>query len=414
MADEIDHEEAPQAGQVRIGIELEGVGTISMKWDKPFPQLQQLDSRVAFQATFKRMKLLRSASFNNLNRGVYLSPEEVSVKPNQGLLGQSHPAELVSCPHLLDLQNLEHLRDSVTKALTDAKTPLVARANYKEQRTQTVDLPRGLHGNQSLMKLHGQQVESKWGRVKAQIGGNLQTTVGVCVEKLCSSTKATREAVVKYMAATSQKQNRLLAFIAASIRAQETLAADQITVGAGTDAPYRLRLAILMYLLQLFAPALKGTGYEKDAYGCNIKGYSSFVGCGLSVANDALRTAARLRAMNLAIENNEMNLTNRLNGITTRLGAAIEQALNDNGAAALIPQFRRDFNYEHIGSPGLSLQVKFELAPAIPCFLKNDKLYTVIEARQRDSMLNTNMAAFLNGTSQAAGFLGQVREALGN
>src|ERR1700744_966005 len=90
MANEIDHEEAPQARKVRIGVELEGVDTISMKWDQPFPQLQQLDSRVAFQATFKRMKLVRSTSFNNLNRGVYLSPEEVGIKQNQGMLGKSH------------------------------------------------------------------------------------------------------------------------------------------------------------------------------------------------------------------------------------------------------------------------------------------------------------------------------------
>ena len=117
--------------------------------------------------------------------------------------------------------------------------------------------------------------------------------------------------------------------------------------------------------------------------------------------------------MNLAVEHSEMTLTNRLNGITTRLGAAIEQALSDNGAGALIHQFHRDFNYEHIGSPGLSLQVKFERAPANPCFVKDDKLYVVIEARQRESMLNTNMAAFLNGTSQAAGFLSQVEVALG-
>lgn len=432
MPNAIDHEEAPRTGQVRIGIELEGVGSIAMSWSLPFPTIPTVADRQMFQATLKRSRLIRSGSFD-AGRGVYLTPEEVTVSPNQGVLGRSHPAELVSSPHRLDVQNLEFLRASVEKALRNRQSPMIARAHHAEQRTTTMQLPQGHGGGQAVSSLDGAQVTATWGRAAgARIGRSLQTTVGVRVENLCSDNAQTRQRAITFLAATPAKQGRMLRLLEAAVAGQQALAADQITIGAMADARHRLRLVLLMYLADVCAPFLKGLGYEKDAYGCNIKGYSSFVGCGLANANDALRTAVREKARMDAIEHAATHGPEAVpnaaplgqaaghfqagaNAIANRLRDAMVGVLRNAGGEMTRPAraLEQQFALEQIGQPGRSIQVVHERAPAIPCFVANNRLYTLIEARQAESSMNMNMGAFLRNEMTAQALLGRITAAIG-
>lgn len=413
VANAIDHEEAPRGGDRRIGVELEGVGNLTLKWAVEFPTIAKLVDRQMFQATLKRSRLIRSNSFSD-DRGVYLTPEEVSIGPNQGTLGKSHPAELVSSPHQLNTKGLEFLRDSMSKALTDSKSPMASHAHYTELRRANIHLPEGHGGGRAVSLLDGAEVQSAWGRARAKIGGNLQTTVGVCVERLCHDNEAIRRRVVELMAADPTKQKRLLGLLDAAKAGQEALAADQITLGASDDARHRLRLVLFMYLVGGLASQLKGSGYEKDVYGCNIKGYSSLVGCGLATANDALRTAIREKARNDAIDHGEMHFQPRADAIALRLlNAMVASVKKVAELKAHAGTLESAFVLEHIGQPGRSIQVVHERAPAIPCFVSNNKLYTLIEAREKASMMNLNMASFLNKERTAASLLGLIETALG-
>ena len=86
----ITAESAPKVEPIRVGIEIEGVGTIRTQWSRR--SVIQQDN---FHDVFKRMKLVRSNSFTESHgaRGVYVTPEDV-----EGTFGTQGPAELVSSP----------------------------------------------------------------------------------------------------------------------------------------------------------------------------------------------------------------------------------------------------------------------------------------------------------------------------
>ena len=277
-------ETAPEEGVVRIGIELEGVGSVDMKWgERPtrFPRFKDTpegrEAAEAVQSTLKQTSLIRSNSFTEEGfRGVSIMPEE-ALKPREKVstsqLGKSHLAELVSRPHELEAPALESLRNSVRSAFSQGGPMRKRGIGYE------FDVPDGgaSGGPDGASILGGLTVESSWTVNSAAVAkfGSLQTTVGVCVESLCSNNPKTRRRVVEYLVSDLKKRERLIKLLGAAAQGQLVLIGH-----VDEERAVRLRLVLLMYLINTLAPLMKGGGYEKDAFGCNIKGFSSILGCG--------------------------------------------------------------------------------------------------------------------------------------
>ncbi|WP_438036176.1 hypothetical protein [Sorangium sp. So ce204] len=373
-------EALPEQDDMKIGVEIEGIGNLNITWspESERPKVGSMSSAEfkAFIARLKRMKLIRSSDLTE-TRGVYLSPEEVSSRSSAG---RNHPAELVSSPHPLNAEDLLALWKSVRTALFSASPP----PGFWDRRT----------------RFDNATLSTRWGknRTFTQVAGSLQTTIGVSVAKLLGDDQAARDAVVDLLIAPGPEREHTKALLSAAVTGQQFLSQKHAPMASGGDPTkvQGLRLALFMSLIDqaVSSRAILVANWEKEALGAHFKGYSSFAACGLGQGDLWASAPATLRA----------GLIEEM----TREGP-------DWLSVALASLRLAD-----IGRPGLSMQVKYENAPAIPCFFNSEgELCTVVESRQKEAPLNQRMAALLNtkeeGNSKTAvrGFLADVGRIVG-
>lgn len=379
MPKQIKQEAAPVNDDVRIGIELEGVGSVTTTWKNK----KVIDAK-NFHAVFKRTPLVRSNSFS-ASRGVYIVPEDSET------FGTNSPAELVSSPHAFNVESLKYLRESVKKAL---KSNIQVPNPVHKDKMKTVLNPMRSREHKATLKdprladdhpFQSNVATTRWAaNPHAKIAGSLQTTIGVSVGKLVANNGDTRDGVVKLLIGDVKKQSYTNDLLWAAIHIQTYL-----TSVAGPLRPYDnratgIRFAVFMYLVRYFAGLLAGKGaWAKTALGANFKGYSSFVACGVEANNDILSQSLLVGPKNAGTVKTEM--------IQAMRDADVESWITDN---------LDDFEVEQIGQPGHSLQTSVEKWFSIANFTYNNRLYTVVEAREKTAMLNIKMCEFLNGENQ--------------
>ncbi|WP_440974593.1 hypothetical protein [Pseudomonas koreensis] len=361
----VTDESAPTNKSIRVGIELEGFGRINTKWETGEEVVIQ---EPTFYNVFKRTPLVRSNSFNeSTGLGVYLTPEDA----DDGY-GFSSPAELVSNPHPFTPDNLTKLCNSVKKAtLSSSPMRKAQEATLQDKRAPVVD------------PVSGKTVTSKWEYHRAVIGRNLQTTIGVSVEKLLSVKPKLRELAAQTLILDDSRRSWLLDLVIASIAMQKKLT----EVGGVLDTLTSknellgLRLAIFMYLVRVFASYCLGKKvWAKDSFGANFKGYSSFIGCGAANNNDVLRVTYGVDLVRKA-----------------KIQDELLSAVRVDAPEWLDTYLTAELDIDNIGQPGLSTQTAVQEWFAIPNFYANNNLYTVVESREGESLLNQQMASFLNG-----------------
>lgn len=365
MPKQVTDEAPPAPGDVRVGIEVEGVGTISTKWDV-VPNVSAGD----FHDVFKRMKLVRSNSFTSA-RGVYITPEDADT------FGKQSPAELVSSPHLFTPRNLVFLRNSVWKALS----------------------PKGMRtGNDSFVDPRvappapqAPTAISRWGAyAPKQIGGSLQTTIGVSTAKLLSDTAADRNAVIGLLVGDHKKADLAKDLLAAAVAAEGFLTQTGNPLAAFVAKKLGIRLAVFFWLADSFGASITAKGqWTKESLGANFKGFSSFVGCGVAVNNNILKlglagtvgTSAQAKA--------------------TFAGQLVQAIQAVTGKTWITDGLSASIDLDTLGQAGHAFQTSCEGWFAIPNFTAKGNLYTVVECREKAALLNMKMVAFLN--QQGAG-----------
>ncbi|WP_157644789.1 hypothetical protein [Burkholderia ubonensis] len=372
-AKKVGEEFSPQKDSQKIGIELEGIGTVSVKWNK-----SGYDKHQNFHDVFKRTPLVRSGSFGE-GRGVYIVPEDV----DEGY-GERGPAELVSNPHNLNKQGLGYLLSSYKKAMSGNSA---TNAMLKPQEAQLKDPTQSEEG---VFNRSQYTATTRWNRrVLGAVAGSLQTTIGVEVRKLLSDDKQTRIKIVEKLIGDSSKRQATRDLLLAAICVEKVLTRRDNPLEAYKDKADGIRLAIFMYLLNAFQVEARDFAkspqtWAKVTYGANFKGDSSFDGCGVVGAKEAL---AEWLSENPELKN--------------VLIKDIVDEMNRQGLAPWVvgkmQGVKRVFSLEAVGGPGLSMQTAVEGWFSIPNFFSNGRLYTVVESREKESGLNKNMASFLNG-----------------
>ncbi len=308
---------------------------------------------------------MRSKSYGDL-RGVYITPED------SGTFGTSSPAELVSKPHRLDDLNLVRLRNSVWKALgTGGVTSGKNSFTYNGNRRVT---------------------NNRWGRYRPRnIGGSLQTTVGVGVHRLLSDNAGHRRHCIETLIGDDRKQKIVKAIAHSAVIAQQALFEPGAALWHHRNMPAikveGLRLSLFLAFINIVLTKSNrlgggGSGWAKDALGANFKGHSSFAGCGVNNNNNILKLGTR------ALSYNDSDLVEAIR--TERGNRLITKAIND---------YVEDTNNDIlslIGQRGLSIQTPVERWNAIPNQVHNGHLYTVVECREKESAVNIGMCTFLN------------------
>lgn len=381
---EVGEEFAPSVDIQRIGIELEGIGTVGVKWGKAKPKT----TSDGFHQVFKRTPLVRSNSYDK-GRGVYIVPEDTDPS-SYGKLG---PAELVSNPHALDKQGLNDLRASYKKAMVrnSSTNPML-----KPQKAVLKDIRKS---DDSTFNSKRYSATTRWGQSPlTKVGGSLQVTIGVEVDKLISDDKPTRIKVVEMLVGDATKRQKVRDLLLAAICIEQTLTADGRPFAAFRSRPQGVRLSVFMYLLNIFVDkaASSPNTWSKTTFGANFKGDSSFWGCGADSAKEAL--AAQLSS-NPDLE--------------TQIVRDILEMMKREGLAQWvidgIQQKKSLFSLSDVGNSGLSMQTDVEKWFSIPNFFYKEKLYTVVESREKNSGLNIKMAQFLNEELSADALLNELR-----
>jgi hypothetical protein len=355
----ITDEAAPLADRICIGIEIEGVGRVRTNWNR-----RTVIRQNNFHDVFKRMKLVRSNSFT-AHRGVYITPEDTDTD-----FGTDGPAELVSSPHYFTATDLLRLRNSIWKSMSN-RGVRTGRDTFIDPR-----LPPSVR--QTI-------AESRWGINRLHnIGGSLQTTIGLSVSKLLGNNRLARVAVANLLVGDAGKRTKLIAIQDAAVAAEQYLTAMGRPLYHVRGQTTGIRLVLFMgliYVLITQTNALGNSGWGKDALGCNFKGYTSFVGCGVTNHNGILRLGARGTGTTAS------DLVTGIENVTGQnwLTQALNQAIQAN-----------HFDLADLGQPGLSMQTYLEEWYAIPNFLFNNGLCTVVECREKTAQLNLRVRTFLN------------------
>lgn len=364
-------EAKPIQGAVRLGVEIEGIGYITIAWlnsdarrpsamaglamaDKAKLKEADLNQLSDMKETIKRQPLVRSTSFADLPkvpadpnqpaRGVSIHAELPNINPKLGL---EHPAELVSTPHLLDAQNLTFLKSSVNKVLKGNTSGALAKARPNITAPEQFE-----HTIPASGLIPESKVKTTFHDEARKIPTGIQTTVGVAANKLLSDTRKDRLKIIELLTAKDTEQRK---YFAAMVDAACAADAGLGDLPKTDDQKFRYRLMLLMALMHVHVSVWKGSGMEKDVYGANIKGYSSFEGC--------------------AFEHSAIMKENAKAILEALAKAGINQALAEQ-------------TVEKLGMPDLSAQVAFEKGAPIACFLVGDKLHTVIEGRQIAAPIN--------------------------
>lgn len=408
MPRNLSTEVTPAQDQVQIGIELEGVGSVRIRWPQELGHqsikgIEQLRLHTDFAGVFKRTHLVRSPSFTG-SRGVVITPEDATVT-----LGTNHPAELVSQPHLLDEANLDYLRSSVHKALQSnlsnkgslasgqadtrygpapQSQPTITKVNVMALRGTNITFS-GMYTDSDEIFPDVAISSTVWSRqLPGQLGGNLQVTCGMSVEQLFRTDDERLKQMAKFIA-RDKFQERYITLVRASTSIVDALTQQGALFATLADKRTGLQFVVFMFLLHHMATAWKA-GYEKNALGANFKGGSSFVGCGVSDRNDLIPAEAYADTY-------------------AKLIAAIKQStgsLKDE----VVTQLTSDQVMSKLGQPGLSMQVYYDKWFAIPNFTDaRGNLYTVVEMRQKDTEMNLEMCGFLIGRLEPRAFLDRIK-----
>jgi hypothetical protein len=388
----IGEEFAPKVGKVRIGIELEGIGSVHSTWNKSGTKaINTTAGKERLGEVLKRTPLLRSPSFNEeLGRGVAIHSEWSKT------LGTQAPGELVSSPHVFDVKNLDLLRASFKKTLqTDSISSRTQKTIMNDPR-----LPPDDPFNKS-------QAETRWARVAIKAGGSLQTTIGIAVGKLLSDDRDTRIKVVNLLVGEDKRQVvRDLLYAAICIEQHLTAESRPLSAYQGDGPREGIRLAVFMYLTNLFKDQVRGTLLPKAAYGALFKGDSSFLASNVADSNDIL--SSRLERKEVKDEL-MATLVQMMQDKKKLIAPWVVEGVVKGVALSGKEKSRRKFDLSDIGRPGLSLQVDVRKWFSIPNFLHNNRLHIVVEAREKSAGLNQMMAEFLNEKIEAKKFYDDVR-----
>jgi hypothetical protein len=177
----VTDEIAPKKDTIKVGVELEGVGTVRTTWTKAASGLKHLNEGV-----YKHTPLVRSKSFSE-TRGVAIHAEQLGGN-NPYVSGHTAPAELVSSPHVFNTEQLLNLGLSVRKMMSNAGVK-TGKPTYSESESEKTELESRFAKNRSSV-----------------VGGNLQTTIGVNTIKLLSDSHETRSAVVNFLVGDKEKK----------------------------------------------------------------------------------------------------------------------------------------------------------------------------------------------------------------
>ncbi|WP_147469186.1 hypothetical protein [Corallococcus sp. AB045] len=354
-------ERTPTQDKVRIGIEIEGIGTLKIDWNSGRRPSQMralansqpltpndLQNISTIQEHIKRQPLMRSGSFSeNFPDGVRGLSIHAELSYTVKNLGKSHPAELVTTPHLLDPENLTYLKSSINEVIRGGTKGSLSGANSE----QPFQMPE-LYFEQS--HIPSQVITTKFtDETRGVLPHGIQTTVGIAADKLLSTDIKTRNSIVDFLIQPDSLQHKRFATI---VNMACSASAFESELKLQDDQRYRFRLLLLMSLLHAYIPSFKESGgMAKDTYGANIKGYSSFKGCGI---ND-------MQAWSI-VEGAGMLLSVLKGHEVSLVGQAVDK----------------------LGQHGLSAQVAYEGGAPIPCFLVGSRLHTVIEARQLAAPIN--------------------------
>lgn len=348
----ITDESSPGADVVKIGVELEGVGTYKTDWNVP-----AVIAQPNFHDVFKRMPLVRSNSFGPTS-GVAITPEDGAR------FGRSGPAELVSQPHVLTRDGLVALRDSVWTA--------IRKKEFFTGTAQFVD-PRAPGAP-------ARTATTRWGRGQfGLVGGSLQVTLGVSVAKLLSANLATRQTASELLIADAGKRTGFNHIVTAAVAAEQYLTSvGQPWAGLSATRHEGIRLLLLMSFLRSGMAIVPSAVWGKNLFGCNIKAQTSFKACNILDLELPFRVAATTQGA-------ATFKTNLLNALTA---AGVN--------APLITALNATLNIRQIGTPGQSTQTSVEGWFAFPNFTVAGHLYCIIEIREGAAALNLQTQAFLN------------------
>lgn len=356
-------ESKPSNDNVRIGIEIEGVGSVRPKLKKASRTdllHQYIGRRTELQSILKRTPLLKSGYFDmDSGQGVCITAEEVSVKDGFFLI--QHPAELSSAPYPLSIGDLNLLKILIFEVLT-GKVKMAGTKKFLDK-----------------------DIDTAWGRLRPKIGRNLQTTIGVPVEILLSNDRIKRNFIFEMLVPDADIRHYLENICMASILIEGRIISSEHSALKGNTNVFNIRLMVFMYLIRFFSPIVKKIrkcSWEKDAFDVSFKGETSFIACGVSDANNLFTDASGEE-----LEKEIIKLINEHEGINEW----IRNGFRDNGG----------FKIGGIGLPDGSIQVVYESGKAIKNFINRDKLYTVVESRRGESLLNQWMCDFFNDVLKA-------------
>ncbi len=348
---------APAEGPIKIGIEIEGVGQLDITWKQQPPPVLIKDQQ--FLSSVKAAKLNRSPSFNTkTGRGMYLSAEE-----SENIVHR--PAELVSVPHVFSARALVYLRNSVWKRLQEKDVD--EEPDFSFQPGGKIEAP--------VMEKTVYSPNKHFSKV----AGSLQTTIGVSIDKLFAKDEAARERTIACLVGSPIKQDYVLnltrlAYTASIWSIERTVKLEQVN-----------RLA-LVYFMAFIEPIVQDLppgnfgSWEKERLGANFKAQSSFTACGIdiNVANDLTQKFAQT-------------------GFKSALIAFLRREFDTNRLIlSMLQSLDKHLNTIVIGTAGRCMQALHEHGSAFDNFLRGDKLYIVIEAREKRADLNGLMLEVLN------------------
>ena len=382
-------------GEILFGVEIEGLGTVKIEWNaaatalitkmitinKNSPQ-EDIQQKADFQNYLKPIPLIRSKSFvdSEGQRGIFIAPE---IQSSHNLVGMEHPAELVSAPHPLTSDGLSLLHQSVRKVLTAelgkrgviAKKPKLLNITHAQEladdithKTQ-ISLPEFKNHNDSSKNIASTPAVaiSEFTKNMKSAGG-IQTTIGVSVSKLLNSGNgADVPDPILLLTAQGDKAERVRELIKATNQIASAIL-HKSNLSPSQAEGYKL--SVLLHLAPLISKEAKGPNeMEKDVLGINFKGCTSYEACIPGFKPESIYKPTDDEAV-------EIKKT------FSKYTPHFKEVLNK-------------LNFSNIGAADQSIQVTIENGNPIENFLHNNELFTVIESREGNSMINSKMKNFL-------------------
>ena len=192
----VTDESEPKNDSIRVGIEIEGVGTVSTRWDQPDVVTQD-----NFHDVFKRTPLVRSNSFSG--SAVFISHRRTRTRSVQAV------------PRSWSLR------------LTRSAAPACFICATRYGRRFAVPMHRrtgsAVFSDPRAPDPGGPVAETRWGRARlSKVSGSLQTTIGVATAKLFADSAPTRKSVVDLLVGKPLKAQKVIDMCKAAVVADNT------------------------------------------------------------------------------------------------------------------------------------------------------------------------------------------------